>query len=81
MAYTDGLGQEEFIANDLTYDATLRNLELIGEAATRIPMWDGQVYAGSPTCSRNAGFSTRSLEMSMVSTYANLCFSQPGKLK
>ena len=35
--YTSGLDQADFIANDVTYDATLRNLELIGEAATHIP--------------------------------------------
>jgi len=37
MSYTEGLGQADFIASGLTYDATLRNLELIGEAATHIP--------------------------------------------
>jgi len=37
IAYTDGLDQAAFVAHDLTYDATLRNLELIGEAATHIP--------------------------------------------
>ncbi len=37
MSYTDGLSQSEFITNGLTYDASLRNLELIGEAATHIP--------------------------------------------
>ncbi len=37
LAYTEGLTQDQFIADGLTYDATLRNLELIGEAATRIP--------------------------------------------
>ena len=37
LAYTDGMDQEAFLADDLTYDATLRNLELIGEAATHIP--------------------------------------------
>ncbi|MCG6659347.1 DUF86 domain-containing protein [Halomonas campisalis] len=37
LAYTEGLEQEDFIAHDLTYDATLRNLELLGEAATHIP--------------------------------------------
>lgn len=36
-AYTRGLDQDKFIANSLVYDATLRNLELIGEAATHIP--------------------------------------------
>lgn len=37
LTYTDGLDQAGFIASGLTYDATLRNLELIGEAATHIP--------------------------------------------
>lgn len=37
MAYTAGLDQSGFVANELVYDATLRNLELIGEAATHIP--------------------------------------------
>lgn len=37
MAYTAGLNQDAFLADDLIYDATLRNLELIGEAATHIP--------------------------------------------
>lgn len=37
LAYTDGLNQENFVASALNYDATVRNLELIGEAATHIP--------------------------------------------
>ncbi len=37
MSYTDGFNQERFINSGITYDATLRNLELIGEAATHIP--------------------------------------------
>ena len=37
LAYTDGLDQAGFVASGLNYDATLRNLELIGEAATHIP--------------------------------------------
>ncbi|MBK9624887.1 MAG: DUF86 domain-containing protein [Rhodocyclaceae bacterium] len=37
IAYTDGLDQAAFVASGLNYDATVRNLELIGEAATRIP--------------------------------------------
>ena len=36
--YTAGLSQETFTFDDRTYDATLRNLELIGEAATRVPI-------------------------------------------
>ena len=37
LAYTDGLDQASFVAHGLTFDATLRNLELIGEAATHTP--------------------------------------------
>ena len=37
VAYTHGLDQAGFEANGQTYDATLRNLELIGEAAMHIP--------------------------------------------
>lgn len=37
LAYTLGLDQSAFVANTLVYDATLRNLELIGEAATHVP--------------------------------------------
>jgi uncharacterized protein with HEPN domain len=35
--YTQGLDAGRFVADRLRYDATLRNLELIGEAASRIP--------------------------------------------
>lgn len=31
------MNQTSFISNNLIYDATLRNIELIGEAATHIP--------------------------------------------
>ncbi|MGR9117706.1 MAG: HepT-like ribonuclease domain-containing protein [Gammaproteobacteria bacterium] len=37
LSYTDGFDQAVFLDSVLTYDATLRNLELIGEAATHIP--------------------------------------------
>ena len=37
LLYTNGLDQTGFSANGLIYDATLRNLELIGEAASHIP--------------------------------------------
>ena len=35
--YTKNLDQAAFINSELYYDATLRNLELIGEAATNLP--------------------------------------------
>lgn len=37
LAYTEGFDQPRFKASGLNYDATVRNLELIGEAATHIP--------------------------------------------
>jgi len=37
LAYTEGMDQASFTASAITYDAVLRNLELIGEAATHIP--------------------------------------------
>jgi uncharacterized protein with HEPN domain len=37
IIYTQGQNQESFVASGLNYDATVRNLELIGEAATHIP--------------------------------------------
>ncbi len=37
IAYSTGFDQAGFVASRLNYDATVRNLELIGEAATRIP--------------------------------------------
>ena len=37
IEYTGGLDQAGFESSAMTYDATVRNLELIGEAATRIP--------------------------------------------
>lgn len=37
ITYTEGLDQVGFVASPLHYDATVRNLELIGEAATHLP--------------------------------------------
>lgn len=37
IAYTDGVARQGFEADSMRYDATLRNLELIGEAATHVP--------------------------------------------
>jgi len=37
IAYTQGLDQDGFVRSGLNYDATVRNLELIGEAAMHIP--------------------------------------------
>ena len=37
VSFTDGLDLVSFIADMRTYDATLRNVELMGEAATPCP--------------------------------------------
>jgi uncharacterized protein with HEPN domain len=37
LEYTAGLSREEFLSRRLAYDATLRNLELLGEAARNVP--------------------------------------------
>ena len=37
MGYCSGFDQQQFEANPLVQDAVLRNIELIGEAAGRIP--------------------------------------------
>ena len=34
LTYTEGMDLDMFVADSLTYDATLRNIELIGAAAT-----------------------------------------------
>ena len=48
LAYTENLDQDTFIADTLIYDATLRNLELIGEAATHIPAEVREAYPDIP---------------------------------
>jgi uncharacterized protein with HEPN domain len=35
--YTEGQALEAFVGDDMTYDAVLRNLGIIGEAAKKIP--------------------------------------------
>jgi uncharacterized protein with HEPN domain len=37
FTYTEGLTREAFLADDLVIDAVLRNLEVIGEAASKLP--------------------------------------------
>ncbi|SDE57838.1 Uncharacterized conserved protein, contains HEPN domain [Thermus arciformis] len=37
MRYTEGLDFHVFVRNELVYDAVLRNLEVLGEAAKKVP--------------------------------------------
>ena len=48
LAYTEGMDQEAFVADGLTYDATMRNLQLIGEAARHIPGEVRQAHSEIP---------------------------------
>ena len=38
LAFTQGLEQAQFVADAMRFDATVRNLELIGEAASHVPL-------------------------------------------
>ncbi len=48
LVYTEGMNQQDFTASGITCDAVLRNLELIGEAATRIPEQVRQAHPEIP---------------------------------
>lgn len=48
LSYTQGRVRSDFESRGLTYDATVRNLELIGEAATHIPVWIKDQTPGIP---------------------------------
>ncbi|XGW00520.1 MAG: DUF86 domain-containing protein [Leptolyngbya sp. BL-A-14] len=38
LRYTDGMNFQQFIADDRTFDAVIRNLQIIGEAVKNVPM-------------------------------------------
>lgn len=48
LSYNDGLDQSAFVADERTYDATLRNLEIVGEAATHVPADVRESHADIP---------------------------------
>ena len=48
ITYSNGLSLEAFEATGLNYDATVRNLELIGEAAMHIPIEVREQYSLIP---------------------------------
>ena len=37
LLFSQGLQQAQFVADAMCFDATVRNLELVGEAASHIP--------------------------------------------
>lgn len=48
LTYSEGLEQKEFENSGLNYDATIRNLELIGEAARHVPVEVRDSYDAIP---------------------------------
>ena len=48
LEYTEGYTQESFLDDRRTFDATMRNMELIGEAATHIPAEVREKYPSIP---------------------------------
>ncbi|ETW96521.1 MAG: hypothetical protein ETSY1_26305 [Candidatus Entotheonella factor] len=48
LKYTQGLDKTGFESNTMIFDATVRNLELIGEAATHIPEIVRQMHPAIP---------------------------------
>ena len=48
LSYTDGLDEAAFIADGLTHDATVHNIQLIGEAATHISSEVRKAYPDIP---------------------------------
>lgn len=55
LRFTEGMDQTEFLANELTRDAVLRNLEVVGEAAKHIPT-DVRMAHGEVDWKRIIGF-------------------------
>lgn len=48
LRYTAGMSFDEFIADDKTFDAVVRNLQIIGEAAARVPTETRSRYPDVP---------------------------------
>lgn len=48
LVYCEGLDQATFENSGLNYDATVRHLELIGEAATHVPSEIRKTYGSIP---------------------------------
>ncbi len=46
--YTTGLSYDEFLNDSKTLDAVIRNLEIIGEAANKVPKYVQQKYKEIP---------------------------------
>ena len=66
LMYTAGFDREMFVSHQLTYDAVLRNIGLIGVAASRIPK---EVYQAHPEIPWNE---IRGLRNRLAHTYEHV---------
>ena len=48
QAYTSGMQEQDFLANQLVQDAVIRNIEIMGEASRNIEMHDPQFVSKYP---------------------------------
>ena len=48
LTFTQQTDRVEFVDNSRRYDATLRNIELVGEAATHMPEYVRRAHPGIP---------------------------------
>ena len=55
LRYTDGMDRDTFVGDEKTYDAVLRNLEIIGEAAKNLPA-EARQLAGEIEWKKICGF-------------------------
>ena len=46
--YTEGMSENEFLSNSMAHDAVVRQIEIIGEAANRIPLEVQSLYPNLP---------------------------------
>jgi len=59
--YVSGLSYDDFIKDDKTKDAVVRNLEIIGEAANQIPVDIRKRYTMGTNCWVETPFNSRLL--------------------
>ena len=75
LSYTSGLSKEDFLKDDKTIDAVVRNFEIIGEAASRVPE-DFKIIHREVEWHRMVGFRNR-----VIHEYFGIDYSTVWKIK